>query len=106
MADTVKVNGVELTRAQVEQAMKDLNAPPVLKAFPWPTRVRLKMAGRTSNPYFVVPSPPVLNALDKLFYASPCPAGQQTLICCWADKTHGYTMGGTYRAKISDLEEV
>ena len=29
--DTVKVNGVELTRAQVEQALTELNAVPALK---------------------------------------------------------------------------
>jgi hypothetical protein len=104
----VIINGVTLSREQIEAAVKELNTPFVLQPYEYPRTLRLKNPPTVE---FVVPSGPVRQAVDKsgtLFGLSSneAPQDQQTLICSKGNGSSGYTAGGAYRVYLPKLEVV
>jgi hypothetical protein len=104
----VIINGVTLSREQIEAAVKELNTPVVQQPYQYPRTLRLK-----NNPTveFVVPSGPVRVAVDRsntLFGlpSNEAPQDQQTLICSKGNGSSGYTAGGAYRVWLPKLEVV
>jgi hypothetical protein len=106
MRETVKVNGVELTRAQVEHAMKELDAPLKPKRYRYPQTLVLDN-GLTE---FVVPSYMAEYALNKEFFGrtlGSTPDDQQMVICSKRPGGNSsydiYSEGGVYEILISRL---
>jgi hypothetical protein len=105
----VIINGVTLSREQIEAAVKELNTPVVQQPYEYPRTLRLKNQPTVE---FVVPSGAVRMAVDKsgtLFGLSSneAPENYQTLICSKDNvRTSGYTRGGAYRVYLPKLEVV
>ena len=104
MRETVKVNGVELTRAQVEHAMKELDAPPERYLYPQ----TLVLDGGLIE--FVVPSYIAEYALNKEFFGrtlGTTPDNRQIVICSKRPGGNSsydiYREGGVYEILISRL---
>jgi hypothetical protein len=104
----VIINGVTLSREQIEAAVKELNTPVVQRPYEYPRTLRLK---NWPTVEFVVPSGPVRVAVDRSdtlwsLSANEAPQDQQTLICSKGDGSTGFTRGGAYRVCLSKLEVV
>jgi hypothetical protein len=101
---SVTIDGVILTRSQVEKALTELNKPEELAPQKYGTFLKLKSS---PDVLFVVPSGPVVNALDSEFWATKPMHGYQSLICVRnGSKTGFYNAGGAYRVSLSNLEVV
>jgi hypothetical protein len=105
----VIINGVTLSREQIEAAVKELNTPVVQQPYQYPRTLRLKTR---TDVEFVVPSGPIRTAVDRsvtlwgLSSSNEAPENHQTLICSKGDGSTGYTRGGAYRVWLPKLEVV